>query len=81
MGNDNVQLTLFLLHSTPNKSIYPLDGRIHETGERTSVHAMRENSVKLNLGVDPVSRISSLVKRIFFGFACDDRNTVTRYKT
>ncbi|KAA1102072.1 hypothetical protein PGT21_035710 [Puccinia graminis f. sp. tritici] len=57
----HVKITLTLHAKEPGptssspiiKSIYPLDGRIHETGERTSVHALRENSVKLNLGVDP----------------------------
>ncbi|KAH9472764.1 hypothetical protein Pst134EA_003368 [Puccinia striiformis f. sp. tritici] len=35
------------------KAIYPLDGKIHETGERTSVQIMRENSAGVQLGIDP----------------------------
>ncbi|POW16228.1 hypothetical protein PSTT_01391 [Puccinia striiformis] len=42
------------------KAIYPLDGKIHETGERTSVQIMRGNSAGVQLGIDPVSNTLSI---------------------
>ncbi|EFP78222.1 uncharacterized protein PGTG_04178 [Puccinia graminis f. sp. tritici CRL 75-36-700-3] len=34
------------------KAIYPLDGKIHETGSRTRFEATHQNSVGVQLGVD-----------------------------
>ncbi|KAA1102074.1 hypothetical protein PGT21_035729 [Puccinia graminis f. sp. tritici] len=54
-----IELTLNSKEAEPTgsliaiKSIYPPDGEIQETGERTLVHAMRENSAGISVGVDP----------------------------
>ncbi|KAA1076981.1 hypothetical protein PGT21_026013 [Puccinia graminis f. sp. tritici] len=43
---------LTVMGSPVIKAIYPVDGKIHETGSRTSVETTRQTSVGVQLGVD-----------------------------
>jgi hypothetical protein len=46
---------LFWFSAFHPKAIFPVDGKIHETAERTRIHRTRERSKEFRLGVDQVS--------------------------